>query len=987
MSGQFSFLNQLLFQFRQNELSQWVAKEHLYVGAKSHLVDQLMREHIESGIFALKSLIRFMEIHHIPVEQDHLEYASLAFVLHDIHKVEASEEESVYAQSLDDFAYWRKQLQHRKLDIPPAFLRLAGVSRFSGKYGDFSSLPPGIDWNYTRSLVKVMDRAASILSIRELMSGQGIASLRKSLMELFPPSLQTKLRLEFHYLEETRGLLTAHLHQTTVGLMKELGYYPWLFFADGTLYLKFEQKGKAERPNKENWLQKMVSSINEELSEQQDIEEEMLLDRSTLQLQTYGYLLLSSTERLLYALYRLFLRAPSTVNKFPGDRFSQAQLKKYHCETIEQLLQKMLGEIPELTRDFQEKWIFHARLLKVVLNVIRQLENKEHQEAYTLLAQTLDCKTAMDIYSHIQNISNSRRFDDTIWLSYHYLKSVEVDGRSAKELPTVDLYDYTINRLNSAFGQLVTPKKAGLYVEERLKISQDLKQYIQEQLVLSSDKQRALASLNQRELFRKKTGSQKRICNICNREVVSGADAKAKATIIDDDIQVFSNRILPKAENVSALHWCPVCQLEFILRKVFAFQQPGDRSYSKRLYLYVFPTYQLSGERFLELEETVRFDHSRINVRSFGRDQDTWQLIFLQGSKDDKTVREYLFEHFKENERLLEEQLEENGRLYSTGDLLKMGDFSNYMLVTYDCYSSSELRTREEVWLKAVTVACTLNLLYGFRVYVTERPYFSVSNIDELVYAIHLDSPPLKVQQQFPVKPSALGVGIPVKEVRSAVQTLAALWEMNQHLHPVTRGKLATDKEVSGLLRLVETHPLAGAYVVKRVLTEREWAPELLMQAVLWWLIEKGEKKWMNLAKRIAEASFQLFIPSSRRDGRAHRYENLFRIVVNSIKNGAEFEEICGSVIKRLERLSSEQRQGRVQEFSTEDVRQFVMLIYIDLFQKECKGSLFKLNQRTNQLADGIYFVTHQLVQDYWKNEEAKGKTRKTKKECKRNEV
>ncbi|UAC48351.1 type I-D CRISPR-associated protein Cas10d/Csc3 [Bacillus aquiflavi] len=970
MNDKFSFLNQLLFQFRHSELSERVAKEHDYPEAKSHLVDQLMREHIESGIFALKSFISFLDISQVPVEQDHIEYACLAYVLHDIHKVEESKGGSVYAQSLDEFDHWREQLQQKKLKIPSAFLRLAGVSRFSGKYGDFSVLPPGIDWNYIRSLVKMMDRAASIISIREFLEGKGLSSLRQSLMELFPPSLQRKLCLEYHYIEETRGLLTNRLHQTVTQLMKESGYYPWLFFSDGTLYIKINQEAEKTIPNKELWINELVSVFYKELAEQQNINEEVLLDRSTLQLQTYGYLILSSTDRLLKTLNKLFVKPSNSVKKFPEDKFSLSQLKKYNCQTVDELFKKMLGEIPELTSDFREKWFYHARLFKVLLNVIRQLDDKNHKEAYFILADALNCQAANDIYSNIQNISISRRFDDTIWLSYYYLISVKVNDRSARELPLFDLYEFTIIRLKDRLAQLISREKVNSFVEEKLKISDDLKKYINEQLVFSSDKQRSFALLNKKELLKKRTGSQKRICNICNRDIIPKAEPKAKAAIIDDDIQVFSNRLLPKIKNVSALHWCPVCQLEFILRKVFAFEQPGERSYSKRLYLYVFPTYQLTSDRFLELEENIRHDHCYINVRSLGKDQETWQSVFLQPSWDDETVREYLLDHFNDRERLLNEQLEENGRLYSTGDLVKMSELSNYIMVTYDCYSSSELRTKEEVWMKAATLACSLNVLYGFRIYVTARPFFTMSNIDELVYAVHLDSPPLKVQQQFHTKPSALGEGIPVKYIRDAVQTIASLWEMNQHLHPTVRGKFMTDKDISSLLRLVQIHPLPGAHVVKRALSERHKIPELLRKAVIWWSNEKGEKKWMNLAQAIAEASFKLYIPNSKSDGRAHRYENLFRTVIKSIKNGAEFDEICGTVIKRLERLKKDQKQGRIMKFSNEDVKKLVEAIYIDFYQKECKGNLFKLNQRVNQLADGIYFVMHELVQNYWKNKQ-----------------
>lgn len=966
LTGRFDFFNELLFQFRQSELSRRMAKEHDYEFARGNLVDQRMQEHIESGLYALKSMVYFFDTNTIPMDDLHLEYASLAYILHDIHKVEKAEGESVYSQTLDDFEVWRRQLQHRELEIPSAFLRLAGVSRFSGKYGDFTQLPPGIDWLTIRSLVKMMDRAASITSIKELAKGNGLQHLKHSILELFPPSLQSRLEVEYHYMEEMRGLLSNRIHLAVSTMMKENGFFPWLYFADGTLYLKIKQQDE-ELPIKDVIIKTIVSQFYQDIAHQSGSDYEQFLDRSTLQLQTYSFLVLSTTEQLLHRVEELLTVSSSGSKNFPNDKFPNSQLDKYGIKSIEELFGKMLHVQPIITNELREKWFFHARYLKVVLNVLRQLDGLEHREAFNQLAKALQCENVMNIYDRIQNISNNRRYDDTIFIAYYYLHQLRIDGRTVEELPSVEINQHTVQILLQNLGRLITPEKAFQYVEENLRINEDLTAYLKEQLILSFNRTRRLDSIPDKELMKKKSGSQKKICNICNRTIPAKAEPKMKAAIVDDDIQVFSNRLLPKQGNVSALHWCPVCQLEFIMRKVFPFQQSGKREKSRRLYLYIFPTFQLTGERYAELHEELDFQYTTLSFRPSKVDSDTWQKIFLNPLWNDENIQSYLLEHWNRREELINQQLEENGYLYSTGDLIRSSEFHNYMLAFFDCYSSNEERTREEAWMKAFTYAISLNLLYGFRVYITERPFFSLSDINELVYAVHLDAPPLKIQNEFSMKSTALGVGVPAKMIRLTIQKLAAIWELNLYLSNRKDNKNFTDKGISSTLQLVTIHPLAGPHVVKRTLNNGYPANESLMVACRLLNQMKGGKL-MSIAERIARASCQLYIPSSKQDGRAHRYENLFRTVVKAIKDGADPFEIYGTVSKRLDRLRRASNYGYFLKYQPDDVKKLVDIIYDEFYLQECKGNLFILKQRENQVADGVFFITHQLVKEYWES-------------------
>jgi CRISPR-associated protein Csc3 len=970
-----SFIDGLLFSFRNSELNERQAKLHDF-NPERELIDQGMREHIESGINALKSIINFLKINNIPVDEEEIKQASVAYMLHDLHKVEEKAGTSEYSQELDHFTRWQEQLTNGTWSAPSHFLRLAGVSRFSNKYGDFSHLPSGTKWSYILKLVKLMDKAASITSVHQLIRKNGIRSLRQAIVQLLPPSLQSCLRVEVHFLQEMRGILSTQFHNTIARKMKETGYYPWLYFADGTVYLAIENERLSPLPGKQAFIEQLIAEQYELLMEQQDfIDMEDLFDRSTLQFQTYAFLFLQDTHTLLDTLRKILQKPSQASKKFPLDKFSQAQLKEYGCTTVEQLFEKMVGQAPDLQEDMQEKWFYVARFLYAFMNVLKHfgMTQKGDERSIQLdVAEKIGCLRMKEMLPLIPKkiLSNNRRFDDAIWMAYDYLQNVNINGRTALEIEAGDLYAYLNKVLQEAFKGTLQPSIAREYVENELKIEEDLQNYLQEQLYVSWEKTRAISLLDNEELVKKKTRSQKKICNICNRQIVKGAAPKIKAPILEDDIQVFSNRLLPKEKDVSALHWCSVCHFEFILQKTFGLKKQGERGLSHRIYLYAFPTFQFTEEVRESFEEELSYHYKKISVRSSNASH-AWQTPFLVENWQLQQVVDHLQEHFRFYQEKISKQIEKNGRLHGTDDLLLTAPHSNYFLYTYDCYSSTEGRTREETWMKALTVALTLHLMYGFRVYLTEKPFLSISNVDELCYAIHLDSPPLRIKKLFAPKESAVGCAIAIDHsstgVRAQIQQLAYLWEMHQHIHPLKPKKPGTDKEISNLLHIVEVHPLAGAYVYKRYCTEHGWIDTSFEKACqLWWQKKKKETEggegWMNLAERIAEASCALYRPNTSKDGRAHRYENLFRTIVKGIMRGAGKDELAGLVMKRLERLVNSGQGYVFLPIKHEHVEHLVDLVYGEFYEKMCQKSLFKLNQRQNQLADGIYFVTHKLL-------------------------
>ncbi|SFS75062.1 type I-D CRISPR-associated protein Cas10d/Csc3 [Marininema halotolerans] len=935
-----------------------------------NLLDQSMREHIRSGIHACLAMIHYLEEYEIGFTEEEQKLCMIAYVLHDMHKLTATKamNSSEYHIKLEEITLLSTRLCERLgVEPPPAeFIRVAAVSSYSNKRGDYSALSGEYRWSYLADWVHLMDQIASITGVAEFQNSTTLNGLKKKLQLVLPPRLAESMRLEYHALQEVRGVITSQLHNGLALFMKQHGFFPWLRFGDGTLYFSLRPH---ELPQKEVLIEDLVKVFFQSVGDSADnVDMERLLDRSTFRSQTLAFMLYQKAEDFARLFHAIFLKPSAKSKVFPADKFNEKGLALYGCEDLDGLYTR-LGVDALLEEDIREKWSYTARYLAALQRLVQRTLGQKSSDALLSIADYVGVE-AEDILERVPETlqTNSRRYDEAIWLSYRYLMIARVNGKSVAQVPAEDWREEVRNMAARFLEGKVTPEIALSIVDQELKIAQDLSLYFQEQLTLSWERQRILNELSEKEWQKAKTRSQKSICNICNRAISPGVEKKVKGSIIQDEVNVFSNRLLPKKNNVSALHWCGICSFEYILRQVYGLVAPGDKKNSRRLYLFAVPAHQFSDEVMAEMKHDLGHMFGSIHVHHRGRLKHAWQEPYV--SAEESKMRAHIREHFELHSEYFQTELAERERLPSTGELLRTSPLGNVITFFFDCYSHSIERTRDEAWMKGMTVALSLHKLYGFRMLVTEKPFLTLSDIRELRYAIQLDSPPFKVGQLLPAMVDRMTTDfvIPIDYVDDMLHKLAYVWEVNQAVHPYDYLK-PTDKHVSSILQQLEVHPIAGSYYFKRLMSDGASVSESVLRSCK--ALDKiyGGVE-MELAKKIAMASVTLFEPSSRISGRAHRYENLFRLVVKGIKEASTLSELKGMVMKRLERLVG-QNAGRVKlPVDPEDVKHFVELVYEGFYQDRCGGNLAKLNQKQNRLADGIFFETHLLVRKNQTDEE-----------------
>jgi CRISPR type I-D-associated protein Csc3/Cas10d len=138
-------------------------------------------------------------------------------------------------------------------------------------------------------------------------------------------------------------------------------------------------------------------------------------------------------------------------------------------------------------------------------------------------------------------------------------------------------------------------------------------------------------------------------------------------------------------------------------------------------------------------------------------------------------------------------------------------------------------------------------------------------------------------------------------------------------------------------------------------------------------MIDKEGEAMVNLAQQITDMSLKLYLPLTQKEGRAHRYESIFRTGIEVIKTNAVTSDdelvakVAGNILKRLDRIGGG-ATPTYGESRVEIAGAFAELLVKRLFRELCHGSVSKLTHQENAYADAIYFFTAQQIHLRWEH-------------------
>jgi hypothetical protein len=970
----------------------------------SHLPEQSHFAHIVNGVFGLAELVKFLATEKVfgaGLDEPTLRKALALYSIHEVHKAPDLErmdtsEFSIPLQRLRE-EYERLGL-NRFADVDEHLMRAANVHKRSPRHGDL--LLGGEDGSLLWLLVRLADTFASVKSPQEARSSL-MVYLPKLGPAFAPKRPPGKYALYYHEIKDVRGVLTNTIHQVVAQqLQATYSFYPLLYFATGTLYLG-PQIAEVERDANISAVVDGVLAVLAKSGENADAIKDGLR-RQKFDFERYVYSF-ASVERLLNIVHNETLLAKPdakiAINEVDGLVAKRKDLPPDWRDTVERRFGIELTD-PQEHKTFNEQWSLVRRYLLFVDTLLRDLNTEEDRLEWFLRTFDVPQPAANNLLAEREVWGRGGIGKYVLVIAYHFLRGSVFADRSAEALPAEEVLDRLHKHVLKAIQKMDTHAGREAAVAE-LGFRQDLATYLTENLYLSfapeapleSDALTAYATT-------KRKGHSGQICSLCNRQ--SEYVQELRTGILDDFGRVFSNRVLPAPEAPGHNRpWCPVCHLEFIFRKLLGMGLPSGSHYknSRRIYIYVLPTFSFTSEHIRLFEPLLRPFHkvTSLSVRDYGQD---WGVphYWLERRTFDPDWMERLQEVM---EKTADKIAGWGGRGY-VGERVSSGRIvgqPHYYLITWEKAArdaesdDSRVATRTEAWAKAIFVATIISGLTSCKVYVTERPYLPVADPADLKATITLDGSPPTMRCLLGDRTDTISLyGREQGQCSGLEQTLdlsSALWTATTSLRP------NKDKHIAGRLERLNVDPLAGAYFYKEYGRENEGqSPYSPLDVACEVLLEIRGGELMDLVEKIAQKSLQIALPfGASGRGKARRYELIFREGVSAMRKAqklipemqqaaltgkhptpesvAELKRLAaGTVLKGLERRR-ESKRGEIFVRAWGDdlgrlVGEFIDLLVDDVYLGRAGGNFARFVRLENSLSDGVYYYTDRNLSRLW---------------------
>lgn len=955
-------------------------------------IDMSLRTHIVNGLFAVSRLLTYLsQVNIYQMNEEDFRRLLAYFTTHDFHKdISANKDKrGEFDISLDQIQRHIEVLGISDfVDTNAAEHRVTMIHLPSPKVGDYSEARSNT--SQLTTWVRIADAMSSIQQARDC--GSIVNYLRKKLAREYT---QRPLAFYWHEVDESRGITTMLLHESVASILAaKYGLFPLLYFANGTLYIGEQHTFQ----NDEKHLQAEVAAeffslVQSTLGDRalEVAQDAIRAPQGTVQFAADAYIfagLKQQVEALRnyaqrrkakhFLTDRLGSRMEGRANR-AKQPISQEEIQQHISDFCEKY---GIAETAELDEDFSTKWFATTTFIMGTESLASALLGTESEG--WLFEQFLTPQSIQKaIIENKSKLTVGGLADHAVIIAYHYLQN-QIFGHE-RTVQTADLpliFDTLQHNTFSVLQPHDQPKQRLAYVNAEFGLQEDIEQYLAENLRFSFTQERSISSPIAL-IAKERTGGHSRVCSFCNREIPTSMKSKNRTiTMAGIVTTTFSNRLRPNSDTAAPMQvWCPMCYLEFVMRERLGlgFGRGYSKADSRRLYLFLLPDYSFTPEFWTYSEKILRpfRDSTRLKLRrDFGDEpnEPTIPKTWLQYQQVDEywlTLVEDMFRKTAEkmaeiNEKLGIPQREMAGEKSRTSNI----ESPHFRLMPYEISSRDKkfAATDSEIWVKAVYNAILIHLLLGVRVYVTDKPYLPLTRPDEMKHIIELDGVHPLLRRTLLRQSSnhqLQGSVIALADLKETLDLFSATWEINAAL---SGGRGNRDKQIASVLEKVNLEPLAGAYFYKRWQSETGYDlyPELRIACKIILDCIGGEK--LSLAQELTDASLRLFSPNrgNTQQGRAHRYETIFRTAVEVIKSSPQSvkdielqERVAGKLLKRLSRLSG----GYIPLVGQEQVEAattFAEIVVQKLFAERCRGSKAQLTHEENALADAIYYLTDQ---------------------------
>jgi len=315
------------------------------------------------------------------------------------------------------------------------------------------------------------------------------------------------------------------------------------------------------------------------------------------------------------------------------------------------------------------------------------------------------------------------------------------------------------------------------------------------------------------------------------------------------------------------------------------------------------------------------------------------------------------------------------------------------------------------VWTKALYAATLLQLLTGARVYLTDRPYLTITRPEEMKAIIEMEGLHPLLYSLLPIPRSNPKEGgralersqgdqfssetsthLLLSAFPAILDLLSAIWEIAVALFPEKScDRRNMDKQIAAVLEELAHNPLAGASLYQRLLRAKQPPTATFTMACRLLLPQSGARfglepmtyelmldreggELMNITQELTNLSLDLYVPITFVIGQRHRYETLIRTGIEAVRTNRAVETmeddelvalVAGMIVTRVNALAGGYFSGYIPLKGQERVkkaRAFAELLVHRLFKERYNGSVIELGHKEDAIAATVFFLTCEQI-------------------------
>ncbi len=763
--------------------------------------DQSMLNHIRNGIlFLLRFNAALEELNVSPLNEQDLRDCIALFVVHDLHKLELGE----FLGDEDSFEIRGTMESEFEIseEAVKTFVDMVDLRDFAPKLAieDYHSAAvslhkskfsrPGVRTSRfmdTEPSLYLMDNMSSCASPEEAVSARSLKALRDG----FPQdSLEFQLSLQYHRLDDVKGILSGIINKSVADVMRENGQIMLMAYQDGCVYLSCgTERAKISDEMIERIYDRLVENI-------QDLPALSDPDKLTKKLKTprLGYYGLSDE-------YYFFSGPKAMLRSFVDTSitFAHTEGGRKLTDSIVEGIKRTDETVPiELERSEQGQKIL-VGFARAVATVHQSFISEMISDNKDALSKTCDIwsvpedvKNALfdSMETDPNRLASGGKWEYSYAIGQCVMDQVHDDVK-LRNMGATESINYLVDLIWEKLNEMAgwddfVSGKTDLYRRE-------LMEYLHEILSINgviSHLERSYLSDSFKEY-----GMSGKICNLCNRgTLLTKNQMKNSNSFLSYN---FTNRVFVGKTKPDNIYTCIPCGIELALRKNGFNMPKGRAANNELLYFHIIPDYFFTQESW-ELVHTILLkfdDEARVRMAALARK--IFDSIYVGKSPDAEG-------DFDVHENWIKDLAVEEGDDGSKG----MG-MTQYMAQGYEnlignaaiaFYKPSENNT--EFHFFGVYIALVIAAYTGMRVVVSPSPIPAIRARD-FKEVVALDSVNSHVASFY-------GKFVSLSNLEETLKSASALIRLGYN----TKSGLK-DSLFPKYLRVVRDEVLPGSYLLK----------------------------------------------------------------------------------------------------------------------------------------------------------------------------